>query len=224
MTVGIMKERPPLVRWEERELGLDQAATEREGRPIPRLLVMACITPAGSKDIVEKIATEWLDQIHRQAMNSQYPLEWSRYFRASYDEWLKGNELPREGTPLKTWSMLTKVQITPLLAAGVTTVEDLAEVPDSGLQILGLGGRYARDLARGWITEAKDKGINAKALADANAKIEQQDQTIASLQRRLTALEASQQRRPDPGDRDDGGEDDDILAPATPKGRSRRAA
>lgn len=217
-----MQERPPLVRWEEREMGVDVAASEREQRPIPRMVHMACITPAGSKDVVEKIATEWLDQIRKQALSGTYPLEWAKHFRLSYEEWLKGNELPREGTPLKTWAMLNRQQIAQLLPQ-VTTVEDLANVPDSGLDSLGMGGRYARDLARGWIKEARDVGANAKALADANVKIEQLQQNNERLQARLQALEA---KLTDPGDADDGDEENDILSPQPAQSgrRGRRAA
>src|ERR1700730_18061938 len=99
MIPQIFDKRPPFVRFEEREMGLDAELSEKEGRPIPRVVVMACITPHGSKDVVEKLATEWLEQIRKQALNGMYNLDWSNFFHAQFEEWKKGNELPREGTP-----------------------------------------------------------------------------------------------------------------------------
>jgi hypothetical protein len=170
-------------------MGLDAVLSEKEGRPIPRVVIMACITPAGSKDCVEKIAEEWLAQIKRQALNGTYSLEWSQFFHASFEEWKKGNELPREGTPIITWAMATNEARKRLRALGITTVEDLGEIPDSNLGGIGLDGRYLRDLARGWITEAKDKGANAKALADANVRIADLESSISSYQQRIQRLE-----------------------------------
>ncbi len=188
--VSVFDKRPPFVRFEEREIGLDAAATEREGRPIPRVQILALITPHGSKDVVEQVAEVWLEKIRGQAMAQQYPLEWSNFFRAQFEEWRKGNELPREGTPVKTWQMCTREASKRLIAIGITTVEDLAAYPDSGLGEIGMDGRYLRDMARGWINEAKDKGANAKALADANVEIERLNAKIGSQSERISRLES----------------------------------
>lgn len=195
MIPQIFDKQPPFVRFEEREMGLDPEQTEKEGRPIPRVVVMACVTPHGSKDVVERVADEWLKQIRRQAMSGQYNLDWVKFFEESFKEWQKGNELPREGTPIATWPMATGHARARIRAAGYSTVEDLAQLPDQGLMSIGMDGRYWRDTARGWLNEAKDKGINAKALADANAKIEEQNHVIERLSGRLQNVERLLQER-----------------------------
>lgn len=195
MVPQIFDKQPPFVRFEEREMGLDAAATEKEGRPIPRIVVMACVTPHGSKDVVERVAEDWLKQIRRQAMSGQYNLEWVRFFEEQYKEWIKGNELPREGTPIATWPMTTNESRRRIRAAGYSTVEDLAQVPDSGLMSIGMDGRYWRDTARGWLNEAKDKGLNAKALADANAQIEELKGQNARLVERVEKMERRLEER-----------------------------
>ena len=190
MIPSISDKRPPFARFEEREMGLNAEATAAAGRPIPRVVIMACITPHGSKDVVEKPAEEWIKQIHDKAMRGEYPLEWANFFKASLEEWKKGNELPREGTPVKTWAMATREQVTRLVAIGITTVEDLAAFPDSNLSVIGMDGRYLRDLASGWINEAKDKGVNSKALADANVLISDLRATVDRQAEALRRLEA----------------------------------
>jgi hypothetical protein len=188
--ISIFDKRPPFVRFEEREMGLNAEATAKEGRPIPRVVVMACITPHGSKDCFEKVAEDWLQQIKQKALSGEYPVEWKNHFELQYSEWCKGNELPREGTPVKTWAMCTREASTRLVAAGITTVEDLAQFPDNGLGAIGMDGRYLRDMARSWLTEAKDKGANAKALADANIKIAELSSTVSEQSRRIDNLMA----------------------------------
>ena len=180
--------RPPFVRFEEREYGRNVEASEAAGRPIPKIVVMACITPFASKDCIEKPATEWLEQIRSKAAKGEYPAEWAVGFQNQYDEYLKGNELPRDGTPIVTWQMLTKEQQVRLKALDITTVEDLALIPDNGLGMIGLDGRVLRDTARSWIAEAKDKGVVAQELNKANAKIEEQAEQIARLTQRLDEL------------------------------------
>lgn len=186
----IFDKRPPFVRFEEREMGLNAEATAKEGRPVPRVVIMACITPHGSKDVFEKPADDWLEGVKQKTLRGEYQTEWYNHFKLQYEEWKKGNELPREGTPVKTWAMCTREAANRLIAVGITTVEDLAEFPDSNLSVIGMDGRYLRDMARGWINEAKDKGANAKALADANVRIEQLQATVAAQNERITRLAA----------------------------------
>jgi hypothetical protein len=191
MSVGLFDKRPPFVRFEEREMGLNAEATEKEGRPIPRVVVMACITPHGSKDCHEAVAETWLAQLKQRGMSGDdYSQDCYEKFARQFNAWKEGNELPREGTPIKTWAMCTREAATRLIASGITTVEDLAAFPDSGLGAIGMDGRYLRDMARGWITEAKDKGANAKALADANVKIDRLETQNAELTERVNRLAA----------------------------------
>lgn len=195
MIPTVFDKRPPYVRFEEQEMGVDLKASEEAGRPVPRVVVMACITPHGSKDSFEKPAEAWLADARKKG---QYSPEWQNHFELQFSEWKKGNELPREGTPVKTWAMLTRVQVNQLLSVGVTTVEDLAQFPDSSLDALGMGGRYLRDTARGWINEAKDKGINARALADANIKIDDLTTTVQRQAEQLNRLQARLEEREEP--------------------------
>jgi hypothetical protein len=200
MSPSLFDKRPPFVRFEERELGIDPDATEKAGRPIPRMVIIACITSHGSKDVFEKPAEDWLKDKKRQAMDGSFPVEWYNRFELQFNEWRKGNELPREGTPIKTWAMCTREAAHRLVATGITTVEDLAEFPDSNLSVIGMDGRYLRDLARGWINEAKDKGTNAKALADANVEIERLKAANESLAERVDRLAARLEERESEGD------------------------
>lgn len=191
MSLSIFDKRPPYVRFEEREMGLNATATQEAGRPIPKVVVVACITAHGGKDTHEAVAEEWLQNLRNKGQNGDdYSADCYEKFSRQFTAWKEGHELPREGTPVKTWAMATRDQITRLLAGGITTVEDLAAFTDSNLGMIGMDGRYLRDLARGWITEAKDKGANAKALADANVKIGALEETVKRQAERMERLAA----------------------------------
>ena len=199
MIPTVFDKRPPYVRFEEREFGIDVAKSEEAGRPVPRMVVMACITPHASKDVFEKPAEEWLVQIKQKASRGDFPPDWAKHFRDAYEEWKSGNELPREGTPVKTWQMTSREQANRLIAVGITTVEDLAETPDQGTGVIGLDGRYLRDMARTWVNEAKDKGISAKALADANVRIADLENRIRELTNRMNETSADEGTKRGPG-------------------------
>lgn len=184
------KEVLPHVRFEVREFGLDDKASREAGRPIPKMVEFICITSHGSKDSSDQVVEEWLPRKRREAEQGLYNPEWVERFERMHAAWKKGHELPREGTPILTWQMASREQSARLRALGITTVEDLSAIPDSGLGELGLDARYLRDLARNWITEGNQKGINAQELAQAQQKIRDQDTVIAEMRARLDALEA----------------------------------
>jgi hypothetical protein len=190
----IKTERPPFVRFDYQEYGTDREASEKAGRPIPRTIPFAFITPHGSKDVVERPAEEWLQQVREKAIAGNFNPDWAQRFRMQYDEWMKGNELPRDGCPVKTWVAVNREQINRLLALGITTVEDLAQYPDSSLGMVGLDGRYLRDLAKTWLTECTDKGVNVRRLAELEQENITLKEAVERLQDSVKALERTQRK------------------------------
>lgn len=209
MVPQIFDNRPPFVRFEEEEVGLDQEASKKAGRPIPRTQILAKITPHGSKDEVHRIAEVWLEQIRNQAAQGAYDPNWVSFFERAFEEWKKGNELPRDGVPIRTWQMCTQESRRRILAAGYPTVEDLAQCPEQGLGAIGLDGRYWRDTARAWLKEGVDKGTNAKEIADLKSQLRTKDEQVDRLTQAVERLEARLSAR---------------EAEETPAPRRRRAA
>jgi hypothetical protein len=202
MIHGLQKEVMPHVRFENKDYGRDEEASLKAGRHIPKNAVFIIITSHGSKDSAEQIAEEWLPRKRIEASRGNYNIEWVEHFEKQFKLWKEGHELPRNGTPIATWQMISAEQNSRLRAMGITVVEDLAAVPDSGLAEYGLDARYMRDLARAWIAEGQQKGINAQELAQAQLtlraqqeKIEDQSSVIRDLQERLGRLE-NKKRKP----------------------------
>lgn len=185
------KDAPPYVRFDYVEYGINAEATKDAGRPIPAVVPFAFIMQHGSKDTVEKPADEWLAQIEKLAIEGRYNPEWVQRFKMQYEAFLKGNELPRDGTPIRTWLAVTREQGTRLLALGITTVEDLAAVPDSGFVNIGLDGRNLRDLAKNFIEAGQGVGVMAKKVSDLEQTNRDQAEQIQRMTERLAALESN---------------------------------
>jgi hypothetical protein len=191
MIPQMTKETPPFVRFEYREHGRDVKKSEEAGRPVPKIECMVIVMQRGSKDEWVGIAEDWLAEKHKAASEGTYPPQWVEQFKRNYEAFLKGDELPPEGTPIKTWSAIGREQVIRLLGANIRTVEELAETPDSALMTqIGLDGRTLRDTARAFIAEGKSIGgaaIKIGALEEANR---QKDEIIARLEARLSKLES----------------------------------
>ena len=195
MIPQMTKETPPFVRFEYRENGRDVAASDKAGRPIPKIEPMVIVMQRGSKDEWVGNADEWLAEKHKAASEGTYPPQWVDQFKRAYDAFLKGDELPPEGTPIKTWSAIGREQVIRLLAANIRTVEELAETPDSALMTqIGLDGRVLRDTARAFIAEGKTVGgsaVKIAALEEENRRLrEEQDRMKASI----AALESARKK------------------------------
>lgn len=178
MSVSIAQSRRPLAIFEYSDNGQ---------------FIIAKIMQHGDKfSVTEKNAEEWLAHISQEALQGRYDPAWVTQFKLEYEAFQKGNELPREGTPIRTWGAITREQQTRLISMNITTVEDLAAFPDAGLGNLGLDGRVLRDLAKNTLEKGDDL---AKRLADAEQANREKDAQLKRLEDRLAAIEAGQTKR-----------------------------
>lgn len=167
------KEIRPAIRFDYREHGSDPEQSQIAGRPVPRRIPFVYVLTSSGTEF-EAIADEWLKNKRTQAIAGTYNADWVDYFEKQFAAWKDGQTLPTEGTPIATWQMIGNVNVrTRIVSAGVTTVEELAQVPDGSprAQQIGLDWRTWRDMARSWIDEAKDKGGNAQLIADLQEQV-----------------------------------------------------
>ena len=186
--------RPPVVMFDFQEYGFDTEASEKAGRPIPRVIPFAFIQPDKFTRL-EYPAEEWLLRKRDEAIAGKTPPEWVERWQMQFKAWKEGEELPVEGQPVKTWAALNKEQIKRLVALGFVTIELLADVPDSELSVIGLDGRYLRDLARKTL-EGSDNRKVLLELAESQQKVRDQEETIKALMERVSALESPDKRGP----------------------------
>jgi hypothetical protein len=148
----LQEDRPAFVRFELRARE-DRNKTIENGYYTTKDVEVALITPPFSKDCVEKDVTDWLTEMEDHVRNMRMPARWRDHYKASYEAWSKGQEMPVNGTPIKGWRKLSPAQEKNLLAMGVQTVEDLAQINDEGMKRYGMGALQLKNLA---IAELKD--------------------------------------------------------------------
>ncbi len=196
MIPQMTKETPPFVRFEYREHGRNVEASDKAGRPVPNIEKMVIVMQRGSKDEWVGIAEDWLTEKHKAASEGTYPPQWVEGFRRQFEAFLKGDELPPEGTPIKTWSAITREQVIRLLATNIRTVEELAATPDASLMTqIGLDGRTLRDTARAFIEEGKTIGGSAVKIAALEQANRDKDDIIKKMQGQLAELESQMPKR-----------------------------
>lgn len=188
---GIAEAKAPIVQFDYMEYGVDSEASQKAGRPIPKVVPFAFIQP-DKFTRVEAPAEEWLAKKRNEAIEGKCNPDWVTRWEMLYQAWKKGEELPLDGQPIRTWAALNKEQNIRLIALGFLTIEQLAEVPDTTLAMIGLDGRYLRDLARKTLEQNTNGGAQAIQIAALEQSIRDKDVTINAMQGRLEALEKAQ--------------------------------
>ena len=182
------EERPPYVRFERRSIE-DKKRSLQAGHYVGKDVDFALITPPYSKDCVEISVSRWFENQQRYVMSGRTPKAWLDNWKNGYEAWKKGEEIPIDGTPVKTWQAISPAQAKTIVAAGILTVEDLAGCNDEGLRRLGMGGRDLINRAKSWVKGSSD--IGKLALENANLLKENESQkiTIESLEGKIRELQ-----------------------------------
>lgn len=108
-----------------------------------------------------------------------YPEQWARYEQSK--------QKPKDGYSLKEWPLITPAMLADLLAYGLTTIEETADLTEDTLQKLPFLQEPNR-LANAWLESAKSKQAQVTKLKGEIQKLEEnykklEDQYYAALQR-----------------------------------------
>ena len=199
MSVGELisrEERPAYVRFERRPME-DKAASIREGRYVAKDVDFALVTPPYSKDCVEYKVEQWLINMERNVRDGRIPEKWADQWKASYNSWKNGQEIPLSGTPIKGWGVLSPAQQATLIAMNCLTVEDLAIINDEGLRRIGMGAVELRDKAKNWLASMKVHGAVTVQLAAMEQENRNLATTVESLKAQVEALKNMIPRQPE---------------------------
>lgn len=193
MQPAIMEARPPFVQFETRSEENRQASVEA-GNVVFRDVDYAIITPQGSKDRVERVASEWFQNLESQVRQERFPREWLLKFKDFYRAWKEEGEIPLEGTALKNWPMLTPAQVKTLTSLHIRTVEELATANEESIARMGMGGRALKDKAVAWVgAKGSAAGKQAEELVDLRMKLQQAEGQNKFLQDAVSQLQAQVQ-------------------------------
>ena len=112
-------------------------------------------------------------------------------FSAAYKAF-KDSKVERhvEGTLLREWPQLSRIQIAELEALGIYSVESLRDISDSNVNRIP-DGRIWREKAKAWLDQAKD-GAAATRYAAENERLREK---LEALEKRLAEVESAEPRR-----------------------------
>ena len=186
MSMHIQQARPPHVVY-ERRAEEDRSASIEQGRYVSRDADYAIVTPAGSKDRVERVVADWFLMLAGEVKAERWPQTWLDQLRAGYDTWARGQTPPESGTPLSTWPALSPAQVKNWAQVGLRTIEELAEANEEALSAYGMGSRDMKSRAGLFLENAKsDSGPLV-------AKLRAAEELIFSMEVRMKSMEAQLQ-------------------------------
>ena len=123
MSLELLKELPPMTEFEVRELE-DRDKTLEKGEFVGIPTDFVIVMPAGSKDTVEAIYSEWIKTKKEQVKQQRFPAEWC------------------EPQALKACQ-----------AARITTIEELATANEDTINRLGMGARILKAKAELYVDQ-----------------------------------------------------------------------
>lgn len=113
---------------------------------------------------------------------------WHKTVGPAYEAWKSGTEMPETGTPISAWLELGRHQQKALQTAGISTVEQIAEMTESAMAQIPLLDKHSlKRSARMFLDALASRGNAEKAAA--------QDAELAALRAELEALKAESKPR-----------------------------
>lgn len=163
--------RPPYVKFEARAIE-DREASIAAGHYVAKDVIFALVTPAGTKDVVEKVAEEWVESLSQAAQAERIPASWPDLYKDALERWKKGQEDPEFGTPIRSWPMISPAQAANVIAANVLSVEDLAQATEEALGRIGMGAQALKSKAAAWLESSSKTGVSASQLDALRTEVE----------------------------------------------------
>jgi hypothetical protein len=175
----------------------NETASIAEGRPIFDTVLMVDVITPGQRTSTPRFELErtWAEQSVK-ALGVAQPYKRSlkyQLYKEQIDRF-KANEQGSDlgGTPLKEWPRIDRGLAATLAAANIYTVEAVAELPDSRLDVLGLGGRAMREQAKSYLAAAAgDSGLSEMTdrATKAEAEVQQLKADLLTANARIAELE-----------------------------------
>jgi len=110
-----------------------------------------------------------------------------RRFRTKYEAWKNAQGLPVEGTPIEQLPEISVSQTEQLKYVGVTTIEQMAKVPDGSPVMSMMGGAGLKQRAAAWVQRNRKSSV----VNQTNEALKERDDQIAKLQEQVAALIAA---------------------------------
>lgn len=192
--------KPPYVMFETRAIE-DREATIEAGHFVAKDVTYVIVTPAGTKDRIEKVAADWIAGLREMASQERVPSAWVGMYENALKHWENTQAMPEFGTPIRNWPGVSPAQAHAVIDANVRTVEELAEATEEAISRIGMGGRALKMKAIAWLESSKNSGALAEevtALRVENEALKERDSEreteLKALSKRLDEMEKAQKK------------------------------
>jgi hypothetical protein len=170
--------------------------SEEEGRYVAIDIDMVTVRQIGGTDSSMFEVESWLKQNRVDVTGGRLPEEHADYYAKAYARWKSGQEIPLEGTPIKSWPVISPSQVKLLLDIGIRTVEDLAGINDEVKARIGMGAGTLKNKAMSWIAQSQDKGTITMQMSSLQQENETLRLNLASLTEQVEALRSDRKAAP----------------------------
>jgi cell division protein FtsB len=194
----IAEARPPYVTFELRAVE-DREQSLAQGRYVAKDVIVALITPQGSKDRIERVVDDWFAYLEQQVVEGRFSQEWLEGYKKKLEYWKSTKEVPLSGTPITNWAALTPAQIKAVTNARVLTIEDLAQANESSLAMIGMGARELKSRAISYLASMGDVGKVAAENQALKVEIENLKLRNETLETQVKELKAKLPPEPTTG-------------------------
>lgn len=167
-----------------------QETRDAEGKVTYTDVAWAKVMAPGTRDVLEKKADDWVAGLRQHADGGRIPSTWPDEYANALKSFIKGEELPVHGTPIRTWPPLTPAQRKAVLGANVLTVEDLANANDEMKTRIGMGANNLVQIAQTWVKDAAGPGALAAKLDAALVAQAESDRRYDELKKAFDELAA----------------------------------
>jgi hypothetical protein len=171
--------------------------SERNGRPIfDQVLYVEVITPASRESAPVFIC----ERKYAEECGIPEPERTQYYerFAKQIEAYRAGtSNVDVAGTPLSAWPRMTVAMCATAAAAGIFTIEGMAQVPDANLSKFGPGARALRDQAKAFL-DAAAGNAPLEALAAENANLKAEIDRLTAAVAALGAAPQAQEPAPAP--------------------------
>ena len=168
--------KPPFVIFETRAVE-DREQSIAEGHYVAKDVVYAIITPAGTKDRIEKVAEDWLRDLEEAVRQERFPQAWLNAYKQAFKSWCETREVPEFGVPVGNWPAISPAQCKMLLDLNLRTIEQVAEANEEALSRMGMGARALKAKAQAYLDASKGDG-------KVSAELDKLRQEVANLKTR----------------------------------------
>lgn len=182
--------RPPYVSFETRAVE-DRNATIETGHFVAKDVIFAIVTPAGSRDKLEKEAEAWIKDLRDAVSQDRFPSSWFDAYEKKLQIYKETQEVPEDGTPIMNWPALSPAQVRTILSANVRTIEDLAEANEATMARIGMGARALKEKALAWLSAAEGPGKVSAELHALRTSVEEMTNRVQVLESQKSELESA---------------------------------